>query len=71
MRFVKALFFTSPSTPPGKAILVFRDEQGWLYLKWLLDREGPATPFFSVEEIEVAIGEKLTLVREIDRREDE
>jgi hypothetical protein len=64
MKFVKALYFTSPSTPAGKAILVFQDQEGWLYLRSLLKEEGPATPFFSVEELEVALGEKLTLAKE-------
>jgi len=66
MKFVKAMYFSTPSTPPGKAILVMQDDQGWLYLKWLLDQEGIATPFSSVKEIEIAIDEKLTLIREID-----
>ena len=64
MRFVKALYFTSPSVPPGKAILVLQDQEGWLYLSSLLKEEGTATPFFSVEELEVALGEKLTLAKE-------
>lgn len=62
MKFVKALYFTSPMTPVGKAILVLEDVDGWLYLKHLIDREGPATPFASVQELEVALGDKLTLV---------
>ncbi|MBI3440966.1 MAG: hypothetical protein HY052_04060 [Proteobacteria bacterium] len=62
---MKALYFTSPVTPVGKAILVLEDANGWLYLKHLIDREGPATPFASVEELEVALGDKLTLIRTI------
>ncbi len=65
VQFAKALYFSSPSTPAGKAILVLEDRDGWLYLKHLLDREGPATPFASVQELEVALEEKLTLVRTI------
>jgi hypothetical protein len=63
---VKALYFTSPSTPPGKANLVVQDDQGWLYVKGWFDKEEPATPFFSVEELDLAFEEKLTLVREVE-----
>jgi hypothetical protein len=55
---------TSPSVPAGKAILVLQDQEGWLYLSSLLKRDGTATPFFSVAELEAAFGEKLTLARE-------
>lgn len=65
MRFVKALYFTTPSTPPGKAILVVQDQDGWLYVKGWFDKEGPATPF-SREELQLAFDEKLTLVREVE-----
>lgn len=66
MKFVKALYFTSPSVPPGKAILVLQDQEGWLYLSALLKEEGTATPFSSVAELEVALEEKLTLLREVE-----
>lgn len=66
MRFVKALYFTTASSLPGKAIVVFKGEDGWLYLKRWLEEEGPTTPFSSVQELEVALGEKLTLENEVD-----
>lgn len=66
MRFVKLLYFTTPSSPAGKAIVVLQGEDGWLYLKRWLEEEGPTTPFSSVQELEVALGEKLTLEKEVD-----
>lgn len=66
MRFTKVLYFTAPSSPPGQAIVVLKGEDGWLYLKPWLEEEGPLTPFSSVQELEVALGEKLTLEKEMD-----
>lgn len=66
MKLVKALYFTSPSTPPGLALLVGQDEQGWLYAKSWMDPEAPPMRFSSVAELELACGEKLTLVREAE-----
>lgn len=60
------LYFTTVSSLPGKAIVVLQDIDGWLYLKRWLEEEGPATPFASVQELEVALGEKLTLEKEVD-----
>lgn len=64
MKFVKELAFTVPSAPPGKGIIVLRDAAGWYYLWWHYKQEGPTAPFFSIEELEWALGEKLTLVYE-------
>lgn len=66
MRFVKVLYFTTASSPPGQAIVVLQGEDGWLYLKRWLEEEGPTTPFSSVQELEVALGEKLILEKEMD-----
>jgi len=68
MKLVKALYFTSPSCWPGLAILVGQDEQGGLYVKSWMDPEAPPERFFSVEELEAAFGEKLTLTREEEVR---
>ena len=43
-----------------------QDQERWLYLSSLLKQEGTATPFFSVEELEAALEEKLTLLREVE-----
>jgi hypothetical protein len=45
---------------------VLQDQEEWLYLSSLLKQEGTATPFFSVEELEAALEEKLTLLREVE-----
>lgn len=66
MKFTKILYFTSQSTPPNKAFMVLQDSDGWLYLKQLLEEEGISTPFSSVQELEVVLGEKLTLLKEIN-----
>lgn len=68
MKLVKALYFTSPSCWSGLAILVGQDEPGWRYVKSWRDPEAPPERFFSVEEIEAAFGEKLTLIREEEVR---
>ena len=66
MRFVKALYFNSPSTPKGLALLVGQDEAGCLHVKSWIDPEAPPMRFVSVKELEEAAGEKLTLVREVE-----
>lgn len=60
------LYFTTASSPPGKAIVVLQGEDDWLYLKRWLEEEGSTTPFSSVQELEIALGEKLTLEKEVD-----
>lgn len=68
MKLVKALYFTSPSCWPGLAILVGQNEQGWLYVKSWRDPEALPERFSSVEELEAAFGEALTLIREEEVR---
>lgn len=62
--FTKIYWFRSPSLPEGKGFIVFQDKAGFLYLRKLVEREGLATPFSSVQEIEMAIEMRLELVRE-------
>lgn len=64
MKFIRVLAFTTPSAPPEMMVIVFQDEAGWFYLKRLYELEGPATPFSSIQELEMAVGEKFTLVYE-------
>lgn len=64
MKFSGVLAFTTPSAPPEIMIIVFQGDAGWFYLKRLYEQEGPATPFSSIQELEMAVGEKLTLVYE-------
>jgi hypothetical protein len=63
--FVKALFFSTPTTPAGKAIVVVQDDVGWYYLFDRVLEEGMATPISSIGEVEIHVDEKLTLVREM------
>ena len=63
--FTKAMFFTSDKRPPTQGFVVFQDRSGWFYLKKLVEREGLKTPFTSIEEIEMFLGEKLTLAQEL------
>jgi len=62
--FTKVYWFRSPSLPEGKGFIVFQDRAGFLYLRKLVEREGLATPFSSVQEIEMALEMRLELVRE-------
>lgn len=61
----KELHFKVPSAPDGMGIVIYRDQTGWYYLKALVQEEGFATPFASVDEIEMLIGEKLTPLCEV------
>lgn len=61
MRFIKAHVFRSDLMPPGKALVVYEDDDGWFYLKALVKLEGPATPFSSIAEIEAYVDRKLKL----------
>ena len=61
MKIVKISVFRSPNRSPGKGVVVFEDSVGWLYLKALVEMEGYATPFSSMDEVEVYVGEPLTL----------
>ena len=67
MYFVKILTFTTPSAPPGMGIRVVEDNSGWFYLMESLKQEGITTPFPSLQHVEIAVGEPLTLVNEISR----
>lgn len=66
MKFVKILYFSTPTAPTGFGVTVFQDSEGWYYLKSLAMVEGPATPFARIEDIELYLGEKLTLIQETD-----
>lgn len=66
MKFVKILYFSTPTAPPGMGITVFQDSDGWYYLKALAVQEGPITPFARIEDIETYVGEKMTLIQETE-----
>lgn len=62
--FTKVYWFRSPSLPEGKGFIVLQDKAGFLYLRKLVEREGLATPFSSIQELELALEMQLELVRE-------
>lgn len=62
--FTKAYWFRSPSLPEGKGFIVLQDKAGFLYLRKLVEREGLATPFSSIQELEMSLEMRLELVRE-------
>ncbi len=66
MKIVKILCFSTPSAPTGMGIAVCQDDDGWYYLKALAMQEGFATPFARIEDIEIHVGEKMTLISEVD-----
>lgn len=69
--FTKIYWFRSPSLPEGKGFIVFQDRAGFLHLRKLVEREGLATPFSSIQELEMALEMRLELVREENYPENE
>ncbi|MBE7423130.1 MAG: hypothetical protein HS110_12000 [Zoogloeaceae bacterium] len=63
-RFIKICWFRSPGLPEGKGFIVYQDKAGFFYLRKLVEREGLATPFSSIQELEMALEMQLELVRE-------
>lgn len=63
-RFTKIYWFRSPGLPEGKGFIVYQDKAGFFYLRKLVEREGLATPFSSIQELEMALEMRLELVRE-------
>ena len=55
--------FADKENPEGKGIAVLEDDVGWLYLQALTKIEGLATPFSTIQEIEVYLDGKLELIR--------
>ncbi len=66
MKIVKVLCFSTPSAPSGMGVTIYQDGDGWYYLKALAMQEGLVTPFARIEDIEVHVGEKMTLISEVD-----
>lgn len=62
--FTRIYWFRSPGLPEGKGFIVFQDKAGFFYLRKLVEREGLATPFSSIQELEMALEMRLELVRE-------
>lgn len=62
--FTRIYWFRSPSLPEGKGFIVLQDKAGFFYLRKLVEREGLATPFSSIQELEMALEMRLELVRE-------
>lgn len=62
--FTRIYWFRSPSLPEGRGFIVFEDKAGFFYLRKLVEREGLATPFSSIQELEMALEMRLELVRE-------
>lgn len=62
--FTKIYWFRAPGLPEGKGFIVLQDKAGFFHLKRLVEREGLATPFSSIQELELALEMKLELVRE-------
>ena len=62
--FTRIYWFRSPNLTEGKGFIVFQDKAGFFYLRKLVEREGLATPFSSIQELEMALEMRLELVRE-------
>ena len=71
MKFTKIYFFTVGDVPSVKGTEIYanQDSDGWFWLKALVGVEGFATPFASIEEIEIYLGMSLDLHEETDREE--
>lgn len=63
-RFIKIYWFRSSGLPEGKGFIVYQDKAGFFYLRKLVEREGLATSFSSIQELEMALEMRLELVRE-------
>lgn len=62
--FSRIYWLRAPSLPAGKGFIAYQDRAGFFYLRKLVEREGLATPFSSIQELEMALGMRLELVRE-------
>ncbi|GMQ95209.1 MAG: hypothetical protein BMS9Abin13_322 [Patescibacteria group bacterium] len=61
------MVFVCDDIPKNKGLVVYQDSVGFFYLKKLVQKEGLATPFSSIEEIELYLGiKKLTLLKGVD-----
>jgi len=43
----------------SRQLLVLEDDVGWLYIKRLVEQEGLATPFSSIEELQLCVQDQL------------
>lgn len=65
MKVLSIAQYNCSQAPSGKGLTVFKTEDGWLWLRALVKREGFKTPFGSLKEIEVSQGlSNLKLISE-------
>ncbi len=65
MKVISIAQYNCSQAPSGKGLTVFKTEDGWLWLRALVKREGFKTPFGSLKEIEVSQGlSNLKLISE-------
>lgn len=58
MKIVSIAQYACKEAPEGKALTIFKTQDGWYWLKALVEIEGFSTPFSSVNEI--ALSQNLT-----------
>lgn len=58
MKIISIAQYSCEEAPEGKGLTIFRTQDGWYWLKALVETEGFATPFSSVNE--VAVSQNLT-----------
>lgn len=63
MKVIEVIRLVAEGGSPDKALTVVRTDDGWYWIHKLVLQEGFVTPFFSIQEIEVALGKKLKVVR--------
>ncbi|PNI06254.1 hypothetical protein C1N32_04455 [Vibrio diazotrophicus] len=54
MKIISIAQYSCEEAPDGKVVTIFKTQDGWFWLKPLVDTEGFSTPFGSVNEIAVS-----------------
>lgn len=58
MKIISIAQYSCEEAPAGKGVTIFKTQDGWYWLKALVESEGFSTPFGSVNEI--ALSQNLT-----------
>ena len=65
-KITKILSFTTDDAPEDHVIYILQDSDDWYWIKKLVEVEGFTSPFAYIQDIELHLDMKLTLVEEID-----
>ena len=65
MKVIELMTLATQEGPPTKYLTVIRTDDDWLWIHKLVLQEGYMTPFSSIEEIEIVVGQKLRVVKRV------